>query len=155
MADDAATTELLEELRTRAQEIGESHDYLDVDELDDDVAFTALVELLADPARVPDDAFATLSRDGSVWVRGAVLAAIAAGRGGPPGWQERTVKRFPRTEWGERCFALRALAHAPFPAISLVLPLVEDDMSGTPMAEKLAEFLDARVKRGSAWLSSR
>jgi ATP-dependent Clp protease ATP-binding subunit ClpC len=148
MADDATTTDVLEELRARAHEISESFDYLDIEDLEDDAAFTSLVERLADPAQVPDSGIALLSRDGSVWVRAAVLGAIAAGRRGPSGWHERVVKRFPRAEWGERCFTLRALAHAPFPAIALVLPLVEDDMSDTPMAEKLAEFLDARVERG-------
>ena len=145
-----ATSELLEELRACAQEVGDRHDYLDIDDLADDEPFIRLVERLADPAQVSDDAIALLLRDGSAWVRAAVLGAIAAGRPGPPGWHERVVKRFPRTEWGERCFTLHALAHAPFPAIALVLPLVEPDMSDTPMVQKVADFLDARVEQGES-----
>jgi ATP-dependent Clp protease ATP-binding subunit ClpC len=149
MADDDTTSELVEELRALAEEVAESHDHdLDIDDLCDDTAFSALVERLADPSRTPDDVFVILAHDPSAGMRVAVFGAIAAGRPGPAGWHERAVKRFPRGTYDDRAFTLRALARSPVPVITTMLRHADDDLSGTPLAEKFAEFLDARVARG-------
>ena len=140
--------EVLSELRALAREVGANHEWLDVDELEDDETFAKLVELLHDPGRVSDETFATAARDGSKHLRAGTLAAIAAGRPAPADWAERAKKRFHRADWGERQLLLRALALADGKVIIGVLTAAEEDWSGSPLARAMTEFLDARVARG-------
>src|SRR5687768_1134409 len=145
---DKPQDEVLSELKALAREVGENHEWLDVDELEDDETFARLVELLQDPERVPDETFATAARDGSKYLRAGTLAAIAAGRTAPADWAERAKKRFHRADWGERQLLLRALAHADAKVLVGVLTAADEDWSGSPLAEAMTEFLDARVARG-------
>ena len=138
----------LVEAKALAKQLAENHEWLDADELEDDELFTRLVELLGNPARVRDDGFALAARDGSKFLRAGALAAIAAGRRTPPGWTERSQKRFARAEWGERQLLLRALARSESEVIVAVLQAADEDWSGSPLAAAVSEFLDARVAHG-------
>ena len=97
----------LAEAKALAKQLSENHEWLDADELEDDELFTQLVELLGDPARVADEAFALAARDGSKYLRAGTLGAIAAGRPAPSDWAERAKKRFVRADWasGSCCCA--------------------------------------------------
>ena len=148
MADTRSADDVHAEIRTLANEVSQNHEWLDIDNLDDDATYGRLVALLADRRRTPDHVFEAALQDGSKWVRAGALGAIALGRGPRPGWSERARKRFRRAEHGEREVLLRALAHSGEPALMSVLSTAEDDWSGTPLAGKVSEFLDARVARG-------
>jgi ATP-dependent Clp protease ATP-binding subunit ClpC len=139
---------VLAELRALAREVGENHEWLDADELEDDETFARLVALLKDAEHVTAEDFATAARDGSKYLRAATLAAIADGRDAPPDWAERAKKRFQRADYGERLLLLRALALSEGKAIAAVLSAADEDWRGSPLAKALAEFLAARVARG-------
>jgi ATP-dependent Clp protease ATP-binding subunit ClpC len=143
--DDDTPPDVLEEARELARELRDNHEWLDIDDLDEDEDFERLVELIRE---ADDDDFEALARDSSAYVRAGVLAAIAAGRPGPAGWADRALKRFRRADYGERGFSLRALVRSEEPAIMGILATAEDDWSETPLAEKVSEFLDARVAQG-------
>jgi ATP-dependent Clp protease ATP-binding subunit ClpC len=138
----------LSELKALAREVGENHEWLDADELEDDETFARLVELLRDTGHVPDEAFATAARDGSKYLRAGTLAAIAAGRPPPRDWTERAKKRFHRAEYGERQLLLHALALSEGKVAVAILAAADEDWSGSPLAQEIAVFLDARVARG-------
>jgi ATP-dependent Clp protease ATP-binding subunit ClpC len=144
----AAEPDGLAEAKALAKQLSENHEWLDADELDDDELFTQLVALLGDPARVPDDAFALATRDGSKFLRAGALGAIAAGRQAPSDWTDRAKKRFVRADWGERQLLLRALARADDKVIMAVLHAADHDWMGSPLAAAVSEFLDARVESG-------
>ena len=146
MTDEPAI-DVLSELRAIAREVGENHEWLDADELEDDETFARLVELLRDTERVTGEDFATAARDGSKYLRAGTLAAIAAGREAPPDWTERAKKRFQRADYGERLLLLGALALSEEQVVAAVLAAADEDWSGSPLAKAVAEFLDARVAR--------
>src|SRR4051794_15592700 len=98
----------LADAKALAKQLSETHEWIDVDDLEDDERFTQLVALLAD-RRLSDQSFALATRDGSKFLRAATHVAIANGRQPPWEWAERAKRRFGRAEWGERQLLLRAL----------------------------------------------
>ena len=147
MTDEPAI-DVLSELRAIAREVGENHEWLDADELEDDEMFARLVELLRDTERVSGDDFATAARDGSKYLRAGTLGGDRGRPAGAVGLDRAREEALPAGRLGRAAAAPpRTRPRRTEQVIAAVLAAADEDWSGSPLAEAVSEFLDARVAR--------
>ena len=144
-----APKDVRDQLRNLAREVGENHEWLDADELEDDEAFARLVELLVRHRARPRRSL----RDGGT--RRLEVSARRNARG-HCGRKSRTTRLDRAREEAVPAGRVRRTAAPPRRTrplgrqrcVAAVLAAADEDWSGSPLAKAIAGFLDARVARG-------